>query len=63
MYGPPQIVVLPVQTPKGVAMTTQMHRPNVGVGDEAPSCFSPGFYGVEGLVIDQEDTQIVPAGD
>jgi hypothetical protein len=27
-------------------------RPNVGVHEEAPSCFEPGFYGVEDVVME-----------
>lgn len=50
MFGPPQIASMPIQTPKGMAMQTGTFRPNVGVNDEAPSCFERGIYGLDAMM-------------
>ena len=59
MYGPPTIVLMPVTLPDGrLGGQTQTLRPNVGINDEAPSCFEAGVYGLDAILLanSQEDT-------
>ena len=55
MFGPPQLIAMPISAgPQGVQVQITGYRPNVGVGDEAPGCFTAGIYGLDGLEIAQD---------
>ena len=60
MYGPPQMLAIPVQAvqgPNGMGMQLQNFRPVIPANDEAPSCFSPGLYGMDALQNQLQDNQ------
>jgi hypothetical protein len=50
---------MPVTLPDGrLGGQMQTLRPNVGINDEAPSCFEAGVYGLDAILLanSQEDT-------